>query len=245
MNHYVLRIALSVVLTSTAALAAGRQANPGGGQSASPNTPSTPQNAPANTPGNRQQPSTAQPGNTSTTDRTNSNATRPGTNSAAITEAIEMNTADAALGREAAKKAQNARVKSFAEMMVKDHNEAVSKLRSIAGASAEVKPNAEHQKVADRLSKLSGSQFDREYMNEMVAGHEKAVRFFEEHSKDASTTATASDKSLASVSKELLQVVRMHLKEAQQIQQELQGNNSKSGANSSTSDSTRTPSTTR
>ena len=39
--------------------------------------------------------------------------------------------------------------------------------------------------MADKLSKLSGKDFDKEYISDMVDDHEKDVKEFEKASKDA------------------------------------------------------------
>jgi len=100
-----------------------------------------------------------------------------------ISTAIEMNVAEIEAGKLAAGKAQNAKVKDFANMMVKDHTQALTKLRGLqTGSTTDVKPNAKHQQTADRLSKLSAAEFDREFMNVMVSDHQEAVNFLEQHS---------------------------------------------------------------
>jgi putative membrane protein len=145
-----------------------------------------------------------------------------------VAEAIEMNAAEVELGRMASGKAQNARVKEFADMMVKDHGQALSKLRPLQGNSAaDIKPNAKHQQLSDRLSKLSGAEFDREYMKAMVAGHQEALRFFEAHSGQGK--AVGSNQDFAKVAQELTPTVRQHLQSAQQIEKEIQGGASTSG----------------
>jgi len=62
----------------------------------------------------------------------------------ALMRAIEMNVAEVQAGKAAESNTQNARVKSFAQMMVKDHNEALTELRAIPGAgnTADVKASA-------------------------------------------------------------------------------------------------------
>ena len=65
----------------------------------------------------------------------------------------------------------------------------------------------------DRLSKLSGPEFDREYIDAMVTGHQDGANYLEGlNGNDAATK----------LGKELLPVVRKHLEAAQQIQKELQ-----------------------
>jgi putative membrane protein len=136
-----------------------------------------------------------------------------------VTQAIEMNNAEIALARIASEKAQNSRVRSFAEMLIKDHTAALTKLQSVQGVTTtEMKPNPRHQATADRLSKLYGMEFDREYMRAMVADHQDAVKFFEQQSKATDSAAPAPGKTtLARVSQDRTPTVREHLLEAQNI----------------------------
>jgi putative membrane protein len=146
----------------------------------------------------------------------------------AITKVMEMNVAEVELGKMAEGKAENARVKEFADLMVKDHTNALMKLKAVPGAPSDVKPNAKQQQTMDRLSKLSGAQFDTEYMRTMVSDHQEAVKFLEHLSgqaKQPGTTGGATAPSgtdLASVARELLPTVQHHLQLAQEIQKELQ-----------------------
>ena len=43
--------------------------------------------------------------------------------------------------------------------------------------------DAKHKATQDRLSKMSGAQFDRAYIQEMVADHKKDVADFRKESK--------------------------------------------------------------
>jgi putative membrane protein len=136
-----------------------------------------------------------------------------------LTQAIEMNNAEIALARMASGKAQNAKVKSFAEMLIKDYTDALTKLQSGQGVTtSEMQPNPRHQATADRLSKLSGLEFDREYMRTMVADHQEALKFFEQQGKATDSEPLAAGKTtLARVSQELIPTVREHLLEAQNV----------------------------
>jgi len=108
-------------------------------------------------------------------------------------------------------------------MMVKDHSAALTKLRGTPGVtSTEMKPNAKHQATADRLSKLSGAEFDRGYMAAMVADHQEALDFLEAHSKSAESGA--GNTSLAKTAKDMIPTVRQHLQQAQKIQKDLANN---------------------
>jgi predicted outer membrane protein len=88
----------------------------------------------------------------------------------------------------------------------------------------------EHQQLKARLSKLSGAAFDREIMKVMVERHQKGVEFFQTHQNafGGGMSQTAGSKTgdvkagFANLSRILLPVVQDHLRQAQEIQRELQ-----------------------
>jgi hypothetical protein len=88
------------------------------------------------------------------------------------------NLAEVQLGKMASEKASNSDVKSFGQMMVKDHTQANNELKQIA-SQLNVQPPAQldqkHKDLSDKLSKLNGAEFDREYINAMVMGHEEVL----------------------------------------------------------------------
>ena len=93
------------------------------------------------------------------------------------------------VGKLAVQKAQNPDVKRFAQRMVADHSKANDELKKLATTKGITLPamSADDMKATkDRLSKLSGADFDREYMSMMAAGHDKAVAAFQEESADGS-----------------------------------------------------------
>ena len=86
------------------------------------------------------------------------------------------------LGRMAAQKAANADVKQFGQRMVDDHSRANSELMTLAAQKNVTLPTTldqPHQDDVDRLSKLSGAAFDREYMTMMLKDHVEDVADFE------------------------------------------------------------------
>jgi putative membrane protein len=79
------------------------------------------------------------------------------------------------LGKMAMENSANADVKKFAQMMVDDHTKAAEKLGAVASQHNIPKPvllDEKHTALRDKLAKLKGAEFDREYMDAMVAGHE-------------------------------------------------------------------------
>jgi len=149
-----------------------------------------------------------------------------------VIQAIELNNAEIALARVASEKAQDAKVRAFADMLIKEHTAALTKLRSIEGVTTtDTKPNVRHQATADRLSTISGSEFDREYMRVVVSDHQEAVKFFEQQSKADSAVPAPGNTTLAKVSQDLTPMVRAHLQEAQHILKDLEMTPSKAYTN--------------
>jgi putative membrane protein len=92
-------------------------------------------------------------------------------------------------GRLAAQKAKSPDVKRFAQRMVNDHSKADAELKQLVSNTGMTIPvgMSEGQKTErDRLAKLSGDEFDKEYMSMMSAAHDKAVAAFEEESREGS-----------------------------------------------------------
>ena len=140
-----------------------------------------------------------------------------------VIQAIEMNNAEIALAKVASGKTQNEKVRAFADMLIKDHMAALARLRGIPSITlTDTRLNARHQASVDRLSQISGIEFDREYMRVMVSEHQDAVKFFEQQSKADSSVPAPGNVSLAKVSQELTQKVREHLQEAQNILKDLE-----------------------
>lgn len=82
------------------------------------------------------------------------------------------------LGKMATERAASADVKAFGQMMVKDHSQAGAELKKLASHLEIEQPtqlDQKHKDLADRLSKLTAAEFDREYINAMVQGHQEVL----------------------------------------------------------------------
>ncbi|MFB9841919.1 DUF4142 domain-containing protein [Mucilaginibacter ginsenosidivorans] len=125
-----------------------------------------------------------------------------------VTTAANDGMTEVTLGKVAEQKAANSRVKGFADMMVTDHTKAGEALAALAktkNITLPAAPNADSQKAIDDLSKKSGKDFDKAYVDAMVDGHEKAVKLFtdaSENCKDADLKAFATN---------TLPTLKMHL----------------------------------
>ncbi len=116
--------------------------------------------------------------------------------------------AEVELGKLAASKAQNAEVKAFAQKMVEDHSKAGEELKALAAQKKVTLPTdvlPTHKEIMAKLSKLSGADFDKEYVTAMVAAHEKDVAAFENVSK------TAADADVKAFAAKTLPTLKMHL----------------------------------
>ena len=96
--------------------------------------------------------------------------------------------AEVELGNLAKDRAPDPDVKQFAQKMVTDHSRANDELKRLAqkkGVTISDMPDSTSKRELDRLSKLSGAEFDKAYSKLMVSDHEKDVSEFEKESKNA------------------------------------------------------------
>ncbi|SHM82518.1 putative membrane protein [Mucilaginibacter sp. OK098] len=124
------------------------------------------------------------------------------------TDAANGGLAEVALGKLAQTKATNAHVKSFADMMVTDHTKVNDELAAIAktkNITLPAAPDADHQKKLDDLSKLSGKDFDKAYVDAMVDGHKKTLDLMQMAAKDCK------DADLKAFAAKTAPVVQTHL----------------------------------
>jgi putative membrane protein len=137
-----------------------------------------------------------------------------------IEEATEGGLAEVELGKLAQQKSQSTMVKEFGARMVQDHGKANDELKEIAeskGVQLPGAPDKSHQKDMDKLSKLSGAQFDREYAAHMLSDHRKDVSEFKkaaDKSKDGDLKAFAG---------KTLPTLQEHLTMAQNLNDSVKG----------------------
>jgi putative membrane protein len=120
--------------------------------------------------------------------------------------------AEVELGKLAQQKASNDAVKQFAARMVDDHSKANDELKQIASAKGIEVPtdlDAKSRSELARLQKLSGAQFDRAYMDGMVADHKQDVAEFKKQS------SSGRDSDLKAFAGKTLPTLADHLKMAQ------------------------------
>ena len=129
-----------------------------------------------------------------------------------VEKAAKGGLSEVELGKLAQEKAANQQVKDFGARMVQDHTKANDELKKIASAKSvniPDQPDKQAQKEMEKLQKLSGAQFDREYMKHMVSDHKKDVSEFQKEAK------AAKDSELKNFASTTLPTLQEHLKLAQ------------------------------
>jgi putative membrane protein len=131
-----------------------------------------------------------------------------------VKDAAQGGMAEVELGNLAVQKASSDEVKKFGQRMVDDHSKANDKLKEVAsqeGLTLPESPNAAQKATKTRLSKLSGDQFDKAYMNNMVKDHKQDVADFQKESSNGH------DEAIKDFASQTLPTLQDHLKEARSI----------------------------
>lgn len=116
-------------------------------------------------------------------------------------------------GKLAESKAQNAEVKNFGAMLVKDHTAANDDLKALAqkkGVSLPASLPKKEQGEVDKLGKAKN--FDHEFMEHAVKDHKKDVKEFEKASKKAK------DPDVKAFAAKTLPTLQSHLKQAEELE---------------------------
>jgi putative membrane protein len=116
--------------------------------------------------------------------------------------------AEVDLGKLALTKTDNARIKRFANMMITDHGKANTELARIANEKHITLPTSldkEHQAKMDSLGQLSGRDFNRAYVNAMIAGHQKTLALMQDEAKNGK------EADLRGFAAQTAPIVQMHL----------------------------------
>ena len=137
-----------------------------------------------------------------------------------LNDQLEDGDLEVRLGRLAQERGADADVRAFGAMMVEKHTMAGTELKRIANRhNVTTNPPAEDADDGPfgRLSKLSGAEFDRAYLEVMVEEHEEAVREIEGKANDNDEHADIKDWASKS-----LPEVRQHLERAKNLRERLE-----------------------
>ncbi len=132
--------------------------------------------------------------------------------------ACEINMAEIRLGKLAQENGHSDAVKKFGERLVTDHTRLDKELQPLASKKGFTLPqqlDEHHRQLAERLGKLKGAEFDREFIKAMVSGHEKAIEKFEAEAKDGH------DPDVRNWASQSIKGLREHLEKAREIEKQL------------------------
>jgi putative membrane protein len=141
-----------------------------------------------------------------------------------VTEAAQGGLMEVELGKVAAQKGSAKEVKEFGQRMQKDHgkaNEALKKLASNKGVKLPTALEGKHKSKVDKLAKLSGAEFDREYMEAMVDDHKDDLEKFEREADKGD------DPEIKKFAGEQVPILKKHLELAQTVKRQVDGKTEK------------------
>jgi putative membrane protein len=130
-----------------------------------------------------------------------------------VKEAAAGGMAEVKLGQLAQEKAGSPDVKAFGKRMEDDHSKVNDDLKQLAADKKVTLPHgldSKDQALYDRLSKLSGPQFDKTYMSAMERDHQQDVA-------ELQKAAKSNDSQVKDFASRTLPTLEEHLREAQQI----------------------------
>jgi putative membrane protein len=102
-----------------------------------------------------------------------------------MTKAAMMDMAEIQTGRLAVSQGASESVRQFGQRMIDDHTRTSQQLMQMASAAGFTPPqtlDAKHQAAAAKLGRLTGAEFDRAYMKQMVKDHQEAVSLYQRQS---------------------------------------------------------------
>jgi len=104
-----------------------------------------------------------------------------------VERAASDNIAEIELGRLALDKSRDTEVRNYAQRLIDDHKKSLDQLKSIANDQKFPLPTSATTLAQDdyqRLSKLDGERFDREYKKLMDKRHAQAISTFQKASQE-------------------------------------------------------------
>lgn len=128
-----------------------------------------------------------------------------------IKKAAQVNLAEMQIGKMAAQKSQDPAVKDFSQMLVRDHQQALEKLQTLARQQQIELPtqlDPKHQKHMQKLEQASGREFNKEFAKHMLKDHHKAIAKFQRASQELE------DPAVKQYAQETLPTLRHHLQAA-------------------------------
>ncbi len=123
-----------------------------------------------------------------------------------MNEAIQGDLSEIKIGKLAQQKGQSTGVKQFGQMLEQDHSQNLEKAKQTAeklGLTTPSEPNQKQTALYDRLSQLSGAQFDRQFAQGMVTDHKEDIGKFQKQAKSKGPIGDFAQQTIPTLQKHL------------------------------------------
>jgi putative membrane protein len=131
-----------------------------------------------------------------------------------VNEAAQAGLAEVRMGELAVQKAQSPSLRDYGQHLVTDHtraNEELARLAVEKGVALPTQMDGTDRRMIERLTELTGRDFDQRLQKDAVLAHERVIKQFEHASENCK------DADLRAFAQKTLPVLREHLKMARQL----------------------------
>jgi putative membrane protein len=142
-----------------------------------------------------------------------------------LIEAMQGDMAEVQMGKLAQQKGQSEDVKQLGQMLEQDHSQHLQQAQQEAqqlGITPPQQVNAKQKANYERMSKLNGAQFDKQFTKHEVADHKKDIAEYQKQAKSKGP--------LAQFAEQTVPVLQKHLQTAQAAENKGAMTGSKAGA---------------
>jgi putative membrane protein len=139
---------------------------------------------------------------------------QPVTDEQFVQKATAADLAEINLARLGEKHATGAGVKDYVKRLMADHGKSSKELLQIAnklGLKPAAQMNAKHEQTLEKLARIKGQEFDREFTTCMVHDHHAAIALYKSEAKNGK------DASLKAFAEKTLPVLQEHLRMAEML----------------------------
>jgi len=125
------------------------------------------------------------------------------------------NLQEVSAAQQAVQKAKKPEVRTYAQMMIKDHGQAEQQLLQLAKSQGINLPPAATGGIKPDLLLAGAANFDSAYVHAMSSGHGNTVQMFENYA------TTGKDPAVRAWAQEMLPTLKMHLEHIKTIEKQL------------------------
>ncbi|HYC03692.1 MAG TPA: DUF4142 domain-containing protein [Azospirillaceae bacterium] len=138
-----------------------------------------------------------------------------------VQKAAQGDMAEIAAGKLALQKAKHPEIKAMAQQLIDDHTKSAERMQEMASNYDIDLPKSvgeKHEADMAKLSKLSGAEFDREWLRTQIDDHKMEIELFQ-----AQASQQGKQTPLNKFAQAQLPILQGHLQHAQSLQSEIAG----------------------